>query len=373
MVSELKGNNGKIMRSEDYFKKINQKVLVGELMKNKMKWDYYKVLGGTPTKLDANLKGANRSAIKSSLNFIAKTIKNDLSSARQGQQYVLSKNRKNIKEALDQLTKCKIVGLSALNTMLMKLAILEDFHGKPIIIDPKYSSGNPVNVKLEYKGDITYLHIEANVFYMGWDFSNIFLSMEMGEFNSRKEKVKEGIEKWAGEYQVFGNQKIRVYVNVVEKDTAITVGTGTIGAIKINLIKNIDFANSLGGDRLLGWKPKSMKMMNIGWDDVDIYKHEFGHSLGLGDAYSHLWFKKIYELHGVNPSLYEDLDKYPKNADGSIDMVMNNNGPVRDNDIEMVLLAFSTGKRQNYQKESDDIWKYLTGTGEISEALGRGN
>lgn len=114
--------------------------------------------------------------------------------------------------------------------------------------------------------------------------------------------------------------------------------------------------------------------MNVGWDDVDVYKHEFGHSLGLGDAYRQVWIKKWYELNGVNADLYEDLQLYPKNADGSIDMVMNNNGPVRNNDIEMVLLAFSTGKRQNYQNETKEGWRrILTGSGEISEALGRGN
>lgn len=104
MVSELKGNNGKIVGSEDYFKKINEKVFIGTLMKNKMKWDYYKVLGGSPTKLNAILKGANGKNMKASLELIAKEIKNDLNSAREGIDYILSKNQKNIKEALDQLT-----------------------------------------------------------------------------------------------------------------------------------------------------------------------------------------------------------------------------------------------------------------------------
>ncbi len=55
-------------------------------------------------------------------------------------------------------------------------------------------------------------------------------------------------------------------------------------------------------------------------------------------------------------------------------MVINDNGPVTNNDIEMVILAFETGKRQNYQIEGTiDIIQKVFGNSNISEALGKGN
>ena len=50
------------------------------------------------------------------------------------------------------------------------------------------------------------------------------------------------------------------------------------------------------------------------------------------------------------------------------------NGPVRNNDIEMVLLAFYEGVRQNYQFESKEgLARDFMGNNKISEALGTGN
>lgn len=372
MVSELKGNNGKIVGSEDYFKKINQKVLVGELMKDKKKWDYYKVLGGSATKLNAILKGANGKNMKASLELVAKEIKNDLNSAREGIDYILSKNQTNIKEALDQLTKCGVTNLSVLKTKIEKLSVIEDFHGKAIVLPYRDPEKYPVSANLIYGKSVPELHIVANVKFWGWDFreNKKAIIMDRYELEYKARAAIEGFKKWEGDYKVFGGYPIKVFVEVNDVESEGRV-------FNVFMVNNVDAALTWGGDRLLGWKCENGiiadKFMVVGRHDVDVYKHEFGHALGLGDAYESHYIKGLYDMDGVDASLYPDLDSYPKNSDGSPDMVMNNNGPVRDNDIEMILLAFSTGKRQNYQEESADNWKWITGTGEISEALGRGN
>lgn len=371
MVSELKGNNGKTVGSEDYFKKINEKVLVGERMKDKKKWDYYKVLGGSSAAVNAVLKGANGKSMKASLELIAKEIKSDLSSARQGKDYVLSKNQKNIEEAFNQLTKCGVTNLSSLKTTMKKLGVIEDFHGNAIVLPYRDPEKNSISANLKYDTTVPELHIVVNVTFLGWGGKNEKrTSMDRHELEYKTKVVIAGFKKWEGDYKVFGGYPIKVFVEVNEVDTGD-------GALTVHLVNNLDEALTWGGDRLLGWKCKNGiiadKFMVIGRHDVDVYKHEFGHALGLGDAYEGHYIKGLYDMDGVDTSLYPDLDSYPKNSDGSPDMVMNNDEPVRDNDIEMVLLAFSTGKRQNYQKESDDNLKWISGTGEISEALGRGN
>ena len=61
---------------------------------------------------------------------------------------------------------------------------------------------------------------------------------------------------------------------------------------------------------------------------------------------------------------YYDIEDYHVRG-GYFDMVMCNHGPVTNNDIEMVILAFQTGKFQNYQKQKK--------SDKISSALGAGN
>ncbi len=80
-------------------------------------------------------------------------------------------------------------------------------------------------------------------------------------------------------------------------------------------------------------------------------------------------------MDGVNPDDYpKDLGSYPRNEKGEVHMVMNDNGPVTNNDIEMVILAFQTGERQNYQLEGKNpLIQWILGTTEISTAIGRGN
>ena len=91
-----------------------------------------------------------------------------------------------------------------------------------------------------------------------------------------------------------------------------------------------------------------------------VAKHEFGHALGLGDLYA----SKSDNLTGVNKGQFAELDSYYV-SDKVYNLVMcDHHGPVSNNDIEMIILAFRENKMQNYQQQL---------TKKISEALGKGN
>ncbi len=83
------------------------------------------------------------------------------------------------------------------------------------------------------------------------------------------------------------------------------------------------------------------------------------------------WYDVPAPLKGVHQHDYSDLDSYGQfhNYSDNIDrpaLVMTNGQyAVRPNDIEMMILAYQTGQRQNYQTQ---FWG-----DSVSKALGRGN
>lgn len=90
-------------------------------------------------------------------------------------------------------------------------------------------------------------------------------------------------------------------------------------------------------------------------------KHEFGHALGLGDLYA----SAVDSLSGVEKGTYAELDSYVIN-DKFYNLVMcDHHGPISNNDIEMVVLAFRENKMQLFQ-----LGRLK---GKISSALGKGN
>lgn len=118
------------------------------------------------------------------------------------------------------------------------------------------------------------------------------------------------------------------------------------------------------------WSVRSRKVICIlsednsftDYDEMrDVAKHEFGHALGLGDLY----FSPVDSLGGVEKGEYFELDSFYV-SDKIYNLVMcDHHGPVSNNDIEMILLAFRDNEMQLYKKS-----KFK---GKISEALGRGN
>jgi len=94
---------------------------------------------------------------------------------------------------------------------------------------------------------------------------------------------------------------------------------------------------------------------------MHVAKHEFGHALGLGDLYQSI----PDTLVGVEKGTYAELDSYAV-TDKFYNLVMcDHHGPVSNNDIEMVILAFKENRMQLFQP--------MKLKGKISTALGRGN
>ena len=249
------------------------------------------------------------------------------------------------------------------------------FNNKPLKIK-KTGKIYPVDVELKNENGIDALYISTKA---------KFVECISDEYNldEWKQAVLQGFCDWSGNYEVFGRQALEVRVSAVETDRlidSIIVTTfdqefsdelrDTYGRLKLDKAEKLveegrSFATA--GFPVIGWKsylPRFVYMLPDTLNNLDyariVAKHEFGHVLGLGDLYKDL----AHGLCGVEGATYKDIEKYYL-GDSYFDMVMCNNSPVRNNDIEMVLLAFQTNSFQNYQKVKEKD--------KISEALGKGN
>jgi len=258
---------------------------------------------------------------------------------------------------------------------------LVDFEGKPIVIQ-RTGLFTPIDAVLEFKEGKNILTFKCNL-----DFMNLYAANDGEKF---KEAVVKGVKAWEGEYQVFGGQQLTIKIEV-------TTENKLLDSIHIYLMN--DEGRELFGQtgKLLGkigqeetqsyienlaamensfatigrkWSVKSKKMICIVKDDTDevaydditgITTHEFGHALGLGDLYKN----PQAGMPGVPKGTFVELDSYYV-APSCYHLAMGSHqGLISNNDIEMIVLAFSENARQNYQP---DRW----GTN-ISEALGKGN
>ena len=94
----------------------------------------------------------------------------------------------------------------------------------------------------------------------------------------------------------------------------------------------------------------------------NVAKHEFGHALGLGDLY----VSASDGLAGVDQGTYSELDGYYISNKNYNLVMSDHHGPISNNDIEMVVLAFCDDDIQLYQEDPQH-------KGKISKALGKGN
>lgn len=255
---------------------------------------------------------------------------------------------------------------------------LRDFDGKPIKIKRK-GVFTPVDAVLEYKDGRNILTLSTNVMFLYGD--------EIEEPAEFEQAVYNGLLEWQGEYEVFGGQRLEVRVELTNKNNlfdnlVIMPMTDEFGDMfqKIataigteNRKKEItDMLTSKRSFATLGfrWKANSRKVIYLQSKDgkfndyneiMHVTKHEFGHALGLGDLYN----SEVDSLCGVEKGTFPELDSYAV-TDKYYNLVMcDHHGPVSNNDIEMVVLAFRDNKMQNYQPR-----KFAK---RISEALGKGN
>lgn len=192
---------------------------------------------------------------------------------------------------------------------------------------------------------------------------------------------------WQGEYEVFGGQKLVVKVNITMEDNlfdnlyivAVTDSVDstirTLNKVSVSKKQKDQINDMLTNKRSFAttghlWSANTRKYIYVQSEDgmfddyneiMHVAKHEFGHALGLGDLYS----SATDSLTGVVKGTYPELDSYAI-TDNYYNLVMcDHHGPISNNDIEMVVLAFKENRMQLYQIRSNFE--------KASSALGKGN
>ena len=257
---------------------------------------------------------------------------------------------------------------------------LTDFEGKRIRIERKGVFA-PVDAGLSFDGEINTLTMSANVHFL-------FLGNEDFDRNLYTESILRGFRDWEGEYEVFCGQRIRVELKLTTenrirdsihvvplvdetRETTIRLAQAIGKGKKTRQVENvISHRRSFAGIGIGRWSVHSTKLIymqsrNGRFDDPDelrdVARHEFGHVLGLGDLYA----SESDGLEGVEAGQFNDLSCFHLFGRTYHLVMCDSSAPVSNNDIEMVILAFSRNRFQRFQKDSSGR--------QLSEALGKGN
>lgn len=252
--------------------------------------------------------------------------------------------------------------------------MLRDFQGNVIRID-KRGAEYPVDALLTEVDGKDVLILSARVFFVPFQ---IPIGVKIKPW---KENIIKGFSQWSGKYQVFGGQDLEVRVEIKEVDSyddAVLLWTAdrTIEKTVLDVIsREVDLwldsgktFTDVGAKDELDWKPHLPKSIHFArWTlnqpnlVTKIAKHEFGHVLGVGSVYRDIR-KGLKGIHVTEqtPDLKAHYLGYHR-----FNCVMESGGPVSNNDIEMVILAFFTEEYQQYQ--------LVRGRGKVSEAVGKGN
>lgn len=255
---------------------------------------------------------------------------------------------------------------------------LTDFDGVPIRIN-RQGVFSPIDAILEYKNNCNILTLSANLLFMN--------GYSVKDSKAFEQAVIHGMMAWQGEYEVFGGQKLVVKVNITMKDNlfdnlyivAVTDSVDstirTLNKVSVSKKQKDQINDMLTNKRSFAttghlWSANTRKYIYVQSEDgmfddyneiMHVAKHEFGHALGLGDLYS----SATDSLTGVVKGTYPELDSYAI-TDNYYNLVMcDHHGPISNNDIEMVVLAFKENRMQLYQIRSNFE--------KASSALGKGN
>lgn len=258
---------------------------------------------------------------------------------------------------------------------------LVDFDGMPIKVNRK-GIFTPVDAVLEYKDGINVLTLSTDVAFACLD--------KVDAPTEFTRAVLDGLREWQGEYEVFGGQKLSVRVNLTcgkkiydrilitplidEIKEFLTRGSKMVHSEKKKGILE-SIMNEADGSTIAGfrkWSVRSRKAIVLhpyngtfgAYEDIKrVAKHEFGHVIGVGDLYADS--SQYNFLSGVDRGTFSELDGYAIDNNFYNLVMCNGYGPISNNDIEMVILAFMENKQQLYQPQGKNK--------RISSALGRGN
>ena len=257
---------------------------------------------------------------------------------------------------------------------------LTDFDGNRIVIN---HTGKmvPVDAVLNYTDQ------GENILTFSLNLMILDENVKVEDPAKLKAAIINGIRMWEGNYTVFGGQQLRAKINITEEPRLFdNVVIALMGGDFLRLLKKStsirrsdkalrlrSVINDKRSMAAMGYKKWSVRTRRIiclhsqtdTFNDYNeimhVVKHEFGHVLGLGDLYE----ESGAGLPGVPAGSYPELDCFVV-KDQFYHLVMcDHHGLISNNDIEMVVLAFSENRLQQYQPTEKNK--------KISKALGRGN
>jgi len=220
------------------------------------------------------------------------------------------------------------------------------------------TGGGRSNLSLQLEGD-TATFSYSPLFFVERNFPG-YDPLTDGDVASIVDMCVAGFKQWEGEYQVRG----RTLTLVVNVDAAMAASKS-----KATVIVEPDGGSAAGTASFTGffWRPNRTTVITLypynphsEWFYAGTPAHEFGHAIGLNDAYSYGVFEYFGGFFGFIVNLLADFAQ-PEAPEyrAPWDAIMRGSwrgAAIYDRDVEMVLWAWKHGKFQLY---TESILMYL--------------